>query len=125
VLSSGDRRAAQCAHSARAGKTGEGPGLERERGSLGRPGERLRTGPRWIVIFLFIQKFSKAWIDSIKRDLSHAKKIQIKYGFEAFEISNNFTYRNFSKFGIEFKLKIKESSMCWIWMKFDSIWLEH
>jgi hypothetical protein len=37
------------------------------------------------------------------------EKIQIKYGFEAFEIRNNFPYWDFSCFRIEFELKIKEA----------------
>jgi hypothetical protein len=41
--------------------------------------------------------------------LPHFKKNQIKYGFEAFEIRNNFPYWDFSSFGIEFELKNKEA----------------
>jgi hypothetical protein len=36
-------------------------------------------------------------------------KFQIKYGFEACEIRNNFPYRNFSKFSLDFELKFKEA----------------
>jgi hypothetical protein len=46
----------------------------------------------------------------IKRGPSHSRKISIKYGIEVFEIRNNFTYWSFSKFGIEFELKIQGSS---------------
>jgi hypothetical protein len=47
------------------------------------------------------------WIDSIKIGTSRTQKNQIEYDFEAFEIRNNFPAWNFSKFGIEFELKIK------------------
>jgi hypothetical protein len=39
------------------------------------------------------------------------QKIQINYGWKEFEIRNNFSYRNFSKFEIEFELKFREVSM--------------
>jgi hypothetical protein len=41
---------------------------------------------------------------------SQTQTIQVKYGFEGFEIRNNFTYRNFLIFKIEFELKIKKYS---------------
>jgi hypothetical protein len=56
-----------------------------------------------------------------KGDLHWLKKIEIKYGCEGFEISNNFIYRNFSEFEMEFELKIKEASRVGISMKFDEI----
>jgi hypothetical protein len=37
------------------------------------------------------------------------QNFQIKYGTEGFEERNNFPYWTFSKFGIEFELKIKDS----------------
>jgi hypothetical protein len=37
------------------------------------------------------------------------KKNQIEYDFEVFKIRNNFSYWDFSKFGIEFELKFKEA----------------
>jgi hypothetical protein len=37
------------------------------------------------------------------------ENFKIKYGFEDFEMRNNFHYCNFSKFRIEFELKIKET----------------
>jgi hypothetical protein len=37
--------------------------------------------------------------------LTKLKKIQIKYGFEEFEIRNNFPYWNFLKFGVGFELE--------------------
>jgi hypothetical protein len=36
------------------------------------------------------------------------KKFQIKYGWKELERRNNFPYRNFSRFEIEFELKIRE-----------------
>jgi hypothetical protein len=37
------------------------------------------------------------------------EKLQIKYLFAGKQITNNFPYWSFSKFGIEFELKIKEA----------------
>jgi hypothetical protein len=45
-----------------------------------------------------------------KDELAEFKKIQINYGFEGFKIMNNFSYWNFSKFGIEFEFKNQGSS---------------
>jgi hypothetical protein len=42
------------------------------------------------------------WVSSI------AKKFQIKYGWKDIEIRNNFSYRNFFRFEMEFELKIRE-----------------
>jgi hypothetical protein len=55
--------------------------------------------------------FSKS-LELIRSKESHPKfeKFQIKYGFEYFEIRNNFPYWNFSKFGIEFEFKNQGSS---------------
>jgi hypothetical protein len=36
------------------------------------------------------------------------QKFQIKYGWKDLEIRNNLTYSNFSRFKIEFELKIRE-----------------
>jgi hypothetical protein len=40
------------------------------------------------------------------------EQFQINYRFEDFEIMNNFSYWNFSKFGIEFDVKYREGSRC-------------
>jgi hypothetical protein len=40
-----------------------------------------------------------------KRCLPNPEKIQIKYGFEGFGISNNFPYRNLLRFYMNFELK--------------------
>jgi hypothetical protein len=36
------------------------------------------------------------------------EKLKIKYGWKEIEIWNNLTYRNFSRFEMEFELKIRE-----------------
>jgi hypothetical protein len=36
------------------------------------------------------------------------EKLEIKYGWKEVEIRNNFSYRNISRFEMEFELKIKE-----------------
>jgi hypothetical protein len=43
--------------------------------------------------------------------LSELENFQIKYGFEGFEIRNNFPYRNFSRFEKDFELKFEKASM--------------
>jgi hypothetical protein len=48
----------------------------------------------------------------LKDGLSELKNFQIKYGCEGIKIRNTFPYWNFSKFGIEFELKIREVSRC-------------
>jgi hypothetical protein len=40
--------------------------------------------------------------------LTELEIFQIKYGCEGFRVRNNFPYMYFSKFGIEFELKIRE-----------------
>jgi hypothetical protein len=40
--------------------------------------------------------------------LPKLKQFQIKYGFEGYEIRNNFSYRKVSKFRMEFELKIRD-----------------
>jgi hypothetical protein len=44
----------------------------------------------------------------IKNSLHEFKKFQIKYVCEALEIRKNFSYWNFSKFGLEFELNLGE-----------------
>jgi hypothetical protein len=38
-----------------------------------------------------------------KKDLPDLKKFEIKYGFEVFDEKNNFTYRNVSRFELDFE----------------------
>jgi hypothetical protein len=46
--------------------------------------------------------------DSFKRYILVLQKFQIKYGWNDLEIGNNFPYRNFSIFEMEFEIKIRE-----------------
>jgi hypothetical protein len=39
------------------------------------------------------------------------RKIQIKYGFEALKEGNNFLYRNFLRFGMDWEYKFREICM--------------
>jgi hypothetical protein len=39
------------------------------------------------------------------------QKCEIKYGWKEFEIRINLPYRNFSRFGMEFELKVRELSV--------------
>jgi hypothetical protein len=52
---------------------------------------------------------SKFWL--VQKIPSRAPKIEIKYGWKVFEIRINFTYRNVSRFEMEFELKFREVSM--------------
>jgi hypothetical protein len=45
-----------------------------------------------------------------KQDLPELEKFEIKYSFEGFDERNNFTYRNFRRFEVDFELKIREAS---------------
>jgi hypothetical protein len=47
---------------------------------------------------------------SIQKGSSVARKFKIKYGFEGFDERNNFAYRNFLGFKMDFELKFKEAS---------------
>jgi hypothetical protein len=44
-------------------------------------------------------------------------KIEIKYGSKEFETRNNFSYRNFPRFWMDFELNFREASMSWISLK--------
>jgi hypothetical protein len=46
--------------------------------------------------------------DRSKRCFSLLQKFQIKYIWKELEIRNNLSYRNFSRFEIEFELKFRE-----------------
>jgi hypothetical protein len=60
------------------------------------------------------------------------EKMGIQYRSKELEIRNNFPYRNFSRFEIEFEIKIQRASMNWISLEnslkffgtldFDEIW---
>jgi hypothetical protein len=45
-----------------------------------------------------------------KQDLSGLKKFKIKYGWQIFEIRNNFDYINFLRIRMDFELKFREAS---------------
>jgi hypothetical protein len=47
-----------------------------------------------------------------KKGLSKLKKFEIKYGFEGFAVGNNFIYRNFFRFKMDFELKFGEFKVC-------------
>jgi hypothetical protein len=48
-----------------------------------------------------------------KQDLPELRKFEIKYGWKVFEIKNNFPYKDFLRFEINFELKFREASMSW------------
>jgi hypothetical protein len=65
------------------------------------------------IIFFIFDSFSNEFkLILIQKQFSELENFEIKYGCEEFEIRNNFTYRNFPKLEIEFKLKIRENSKC-------------
>jgi hypothetical protein len=45
----------------------------------------------------------------LKNDHPELEKFEEKYGFKGFEEGNNFLHRNFIRFGMDFKLKIREA----------------
>jgi hypothetical protein len=47
----------------------------------------------------------------LKQGLPGIENFEIKYGCEGFDERNNFFYRNFSRFEMEFELKFREASM--------------
>jgi hypothetical protein len=52
-------------------------------------------------------------LDSIQTEPSWLEHFEIKYGSQVFEIKNNFPYRDFLRFEMDFKLKFREASMSW------------
>jgi hypothetical protein len=50
-------------------------------------------------------------LDAIQIGHSLAQKIEIKYVWKVFEIRNNFTYKDFLRFEMDFELKFREFSM--------------
>jgi hypothetical protein len=46
-----------------------------------------------------------------KLDFPGLEKFEMKYGFEGFDVWNNFPYRNFLKFKLDFELKFREAFM--------------
>jgi hypothetical protein len=45
----------------------------------------------------------------LKKDFTKLKKFEIKYGFGGFEKRNNLLHRNFFRFKMDFKWKIREA----------------
>jgi hypothetical protein len=58
-------------------------------------------------------------LDLIQIELSRLKNFQIKYGWKVFEIRNNFPYKDFLIFEMDFELKFREASMSWKQGKID------
>jgi hypothetical protein len=61
------------------------------------------------------------WFKSIHPKL---EEIEIKSSCKLFNEWNNFPYRNFPRFAMDFELKLKEASKVWIWIEFDGIWFK-
>jgi hypothetical protein len=73
-------------------------------------GRRNQAGPKkHNAIFLFIKKIKRLELIWSKDILLVLQKFWIKYWYVGNWIRNNLSYWNFSKFGIEFELKIKEA----------------
>jgi hypothetical protein len=76
------------------------------------PGGAVQAGFEKKSEFKWFKTFSncfKLW--SIRKVLSLAQKIEIKYGFESLEEGNNFLYRKFLRFGMDLELKFREFCM--------------
>jgi hypothetical protein len=96
-----------------------GPGWH----SVGRRGSnsvwtetKIQTRPNWFQI--------PSNFDYFKHDFPWLQKFETKYGWKVFEIRNNFPYRDFLRFEMDFELKFRESSMSWISRKIDWKFLE-
>jgi hypothetical protein len=55
--------------------------------------------------------FKVVLIVLIKSDPTDFQQFEIKYGWREFEIRNNFSYRSFSRFKMEFELKFRQILM--------------
>jgi hypothetical protein len=78
------------------------------------PASTVPDGTVWnefndIYWFKHIQKHPN--FDRFKKYLPVLQKCEIKYGWKEFEIRINLPYRNFSRFGMEFELKVRELSV--------------
>jgi hypothetical protein len=99
---------------------GEGGRRDRRGVCVGPPGKD-EVGRAWMnsvdcELFKWISnEFDLIWL---KGGPTWPQKLQIKYGWKYLEIRNNFTYRIFSIFEMEFELKFKEISMSWNQRKF-------
>jgi hypothetical protein len=75
-------------------------------------GKKKWAEPKWIIetkLFIYSQIFRRLYLVWSKAVLPEIQKFKIKYVFVDFEIRNTFPYWNFSKFGLGFELKFKES----------------
>jgi hypothetical protein len=87
-----------------------------------RAGER-KERKRKRIQFKFETDISNLFeLDSIQTDLSELRKFEINYGWKVFEISSNFSDRNFLKFEMDFELKNHE---CFFGLKFNGISLKN
>jgi hypothetical protein len=64
--------------------------------------------PSQINLNEFEIKSNPMKLHSIEKGPSMGQKFQVKYGWKYLEIMNNFPYRNFSRFEMEFELEIRE-----------------
>jgi hypothetical protein len=97
----------------RGGGGGRSAHVARRRGKQGGPVLWAGTGRlAWAGLkahsnFLFIQNYLNEFeLIQSKDRLSVLENFQIKYRIEGFEERNNFTYRNFSRFKMNLKLKL-------------------
>jgi hypothetical protein len=88
-----------------------GPEIGVVRGScLEDVGRWLWAGREHCVVSDLIQYFqTELNLIKLKDGPPKLKKNQIKYIFEGNRVRNKFSYRNFSKFDLEFELKFKEA----------------
>jgi hypothetical protein len=76
---------------------------------VGWPGRKMGGPKRNSAHFDLLKNFSIGLeLIRFKDDLPVLETFQIKYGIVENEIRNNFSYWNFSKFGLEFELKIRK-----------------
>jgi hypothetical protein len=69
--------------------------------------------PKGIATFvLFELIFNRTDLILSKDGLPELENFQTKYGIVENETRNHFPYCNFSKFSLEFELKIREGSRC-------------
>jgi hypothetical protein len=78
---------------------------------MGRPGKKEAwTKPEGTRTFLIYSNEFQTSSNGIEKNVGPTKiqKFQTKYRWKEFEIMNNFSYRNFSRFEMEFELKFRE-----------------
>jgi hypothetical protein len=85
---------------------GEAPSVSEMR----REGERMAGGFGCDLIKFEIFQNRLNSIQT-KTDPPMPQKFELKYGWRAFEVRNNFPYKGFIRFEMDFELKIREFSM--------------